>query len=70
MVFSFECELAKTVADCFLRRTMRGFSSDLGLGEIERAAEIGVRLLGWSDERAKWEVANYKSEVEKLTGFA
>jgi len=70
VVFSFEHELAKTLADCFLRRTMRGFSSDLGIGEIEQAAEIGVRLLGWTDERAKWEIANYKSEIQKLMGFA
>jgi hypothetical protein len=45
---------------------MRGLSGDLGLGDLEAA----VKILGWSDERAEWEVANYKSEIEKFTGFA
>lgn len=59
VVYSFEREMAKTLADSFLRRTMRGLNSDLGLGELEGA----VSLMGWSDERAKWEVENYKDEI-------
>ena len=59
VVFSFEHELAKTLADCFLRRTMRGLSADLGFGDLDAAAEIGKTFLGWSDERAKREVENY-----------
>ena len=69
VVFSFEHELAKTLADCFLRRTMRGLRGDLGLEDIEEAAEIGVRSLGWSDERARWEIENYRDEIKKFTGF-
>ncbi|HEU5459495.1 MAG TPA: glycerol-3-phosphate dehydrogenase/oxidase [Pyrinomonadaceae bacterium] len=63
VVFSFEHELAKTLADCFLRRTMRGLNADLGLGDLEAAAEIGMRLLGWSNERAKCEIEHYKREM-------
>ncbi|HVI70817.1 MAG TPA: glycerol-3-phosphate dehydrogenase [Pyrinomonadaceae bacterium] len=66
VVFSFKHELAKTLADCFLRRTMRGLNADLGLGDLEAAGEIGVRLLGWSAERAKCEVKNYRAEVSKF----
>jgi glycerol-3-phosphate dehydrogenase len=66
VVFSFEHELAKTLADCFLRRTMRGLNADLGLGDLDAAAEIGVRLLGWSDERAKREIENYRIEIKKF----
>jgi glycerol-3-phosphate dehydrogenase len=65
IVYSFEHEMAKTLADCFLRRTMRGLSSDLGLGEIEAA----VGLMGWGDERAKWEIENYRDEIKRFTGF-
>jgi glycerol-3-phosphate dehydrogenase len=65
VVFSFEYELAKTLGDCFLRRTMRGLNGDLGLGDLEAAAEIGTRLLGWSEERAKREVENYRKEISK-----
>jgi hypothetical protein len=39
---------------------MRGLNSDLGLGELEAA----VRLMGWNDERAKWEVENYMDEIK------
>jgi len=63
VVFSFEHELAKTLADCFLRRTMRGLSADLGLGDLDAAAEIGKTFLGWSDERAKREVENYSRRL-------
>jgi glycerol-3-phosphate dehydrogenase len=59
VVFSFEHEIAKTLADCFLRRTMRGLSGDLGLGDLEAAVEV----IGWSDERAKWEIENYRSAI-------
>ena len=62
VAYSFEYEMAKTLADCFLRRTMRGLQGDLGLGELDTA----VRELGWSDERAKWEIENYRNEVRKL----
>lgn len=48
---------------------MRGLSSDLGFGDLEAAAEVGVRLLGWSDERAKWELQNYRDEIKRFTGF-
>jgi len=63
IVFAFEHELAKTLADCFLRRTMLGLDGDRGLGKIEAAAEIGMRFLGWSDSRAQQEVENYATDL-------
>ena len=66
VVFAFEKEFAKTLADCFLRRTMRGLNADLGLGEIEAAAEVGKRCLGWSEERAKREVNSYRNEISRM----
>lgn len=66
IVFSFEHELAQTLADCFLRRTMMGFNNNLGLDQIEAAADAGVRLLGWTTARAKEEVKRYRAEVKKL----
>ena len=66
IVFAFENEFAKTLADCFLRRTMRGLSGDLGLNEIEEAASVGVKVLGWSEERARREVEAYKQEILRM----
>ena len=66
IVFAFESEFAKTLADCFLRRTMIGLNGDLGLSEIGVAAEVGKRLLGWSEERARREVEAYGEEILKI----
>jgi glycerol-3-phosphate dehydrogenase len=63
VVFSFQNEFAKTLADCFLRRTMIGLNADVGLEELEAAAAVGRRFLGWSEDRAKREVEGYKQEI-------
>lgn len=66
IVFAFERESAKTLTDCFLRRTMLGLNPDLGLGDIQAAAAIGKQFLGWSDQRAQQEVEAYRKEVSKF----
>jgi glycerol-3-phosphate dehydrogenase len=63
VVFAFEKEFAKTLADCFLRRTMIGLNADLGLGELEAAASVGQRFLGWTEDRARREVEGYRKEI-------
>ena len=63
VAFSFKEEFAKTLSDCFLRRTMIGLNADLGLSELQTAAEIGERVLGWSKERAEREVERYREEI-------
>lgn len=67
IVFAFENEFAKTLADCFLRRTMVGLNADRGLSEIEATAEVGRRFLGWSEERARREVENYREEISRMS---
>lgn len=63
IVFAFQHEFAKTLADCFLRRTMMGLNGDRGLGNLEAAAGIGIRVLDWSEERANREVEAYREQV-------
>lgn len=63
MVFAFEKEFAKSLADCFLRRTMIGLNANAGLDDVERAAEIGKKFLGWTEERAEREVKRYRAEI-------
>lgn len=67
IVFAFEKEFAKSLVDCFLRRTMIGLNADLGLSDIERAAEIGKKFLGWSEERAEHEINGYREEISNRT---
>jgi glycerol-3-phosphate dehydrogenase len=63
IVFAFKYELAKTLSDCFLRRTMIGLDGDRGLNYVEAAGEIGVQFLGWDNARATREIDNYRARV-------
>jgi glycerol-3-phosphate dehydrogenase len=66
VVFSFAHELAESLSDCLLRRTMVGLNGDLAIGDDETAADIGKRFLGWSPERAENELKTYRSFIERL----
>ena len=56
VLFAFQHEFAKTLADCLLRRTMIGLDRDRGLSHLAAAAEVGRQFLGWSEARVKREV--------------
>ena len=66
IVFSFEREMAETLSDSLLRRTVIGLNGDLAAGDDEIAADIGRRFLGWSEERAANEVTMYRSDIDRL----
>jgi glycerol-3-phosphate dehydrogenase len=66
LVFSLRTELAETLADAIVRRTLVGYGPRLGLDSIDAAAEIAVRHVGWSDARAAEEVARFRAEVAAL----
>jgi glycerol-3-phosphate dehydrogenase len=65
VVFAFEYELARTLADCLLRRTMLGLNSTCGLNVLDAASEILRSHLGWSDDRVGDEVLNYRKTVQQ-----
>lgn len=60
VIFSFKRELAQTLADCLLRRTMIGMGPEAGLNAVEEAASVARRYLDWSEERALREIAAYR----------
>ncbi len=66
IVFAFEVEMAQTLADCLLRRTMSGLNGNLAAGEDESAALTGEKFLGWSRERATKEVEEYRVYVKRF----
>jgi glycerol-3-phosphate dehydrogenase len=66
IVFSFEQEMAQTLADCLLRRTMIGLKGEVASGDDKIAADIGKRFLGWSEERAERETEQYRNYVKRL----
>jgi glycerol-3-phosphate dehydrogenase len=66
VVYAFREEMAETLADCLLRRTMVGLNGSVGLDALERAARVARKFLGWNDERAMLEVQSYRSYVERF----
>jgi glycerol-3-phosphate dehydrogenase len=66
VVYAFQSEMAETLTDCLMRRTMTGLNSRTGLDAAEAAARIAQKFLGWDDERAAREVEGYRRYVERF----
>jgi glycerol-3-phosphate dehydrogenase len=66
IVFAFRNEMAETLVDCLLRRTMVGLNSNAGLEAVEAAADIARRYLDWPDDRAASEVFKYREYVKRF----
>lgn len=66
VVLSLKHEMARTLSDVLLRRTMVGIGSAAGVGADEAAAEIACRYLGWNDERAAREVGEYRNYIRRF----
>ena len=63
VVFAFKHELAQTLSDCLLRRTMVGLNSTCGLDAARVAARIAQKHLGWSETRVDREIHAYRNEI-------
>lgn len=66
VLFSFRHELATTLSDCLLRRTMVGLGPAAGLDAVDEAASIARRYLDWDESRARREIAAYHGYVKRL----
>lgn len=66
VLFAFSHELAQTLSDCFLRRTMVGLTGACDADVIAAAGEIGRQYLEWSDERVKSEILECQKELRRL----
>jgi len=65
VLYAFRREMAEKLGDVLLRRTMVGMGPDVGLGVDEAAAQVAVRHLGWTEERAEREVREYRDYVQR-----
>jgi len=63
---ALECELATTLADVLLRRTMVGLGPDAGVGPDRAMADLAVEALGWDRERADAEVTAYRRRIARM----
>ena len=66
VLLAFQHELACTLADCLLRRTMLGLDAAVGYGADEAVARVARKYLHWSEERAAREVAAYRAYVARF----
>jgi glycerol-3-phosphate dehydrogenase len=66
IVFAFETELAVTLADCLMRRTMLGLARDLGAAVLPRALAVAGDQLGWNAARLAEERQRFASETAVL----
>jgi glycerol-3-phosphate dehydrogenase len=66
IVFAFEQELALTLEDVMMRRTMIGLNPDLGVGADRAASVVAERHLGWTDDRARTEMQRYRTHIERF----
>lgn len=65
ILYAFQYELAETLSDVLLRRTMVGMGPEVGLDVVEPAADVAVTHLGWSDERKQKEIEDYRDYVSR-----
>jgi len=67
VLYAFRQEMAQKLADVLLRRTMVAYGPDVALDVDEAAAQVAVKHLGWSEERAEREVAEYREWIKRYT---
>ncbi|MBA2714921.1 MAG: FAD-dependent oxidoreductase, partial [Rubrobacteraceae bacterium] len=67
VIWAFREEMAQTLSDVLLRRTMAGYGPRVALDVAEPAAQVAVKHLGWDEERAEREVQEYREWVERYT---
>lgn len=65
VVHAVRSELAVTLDDVLMRRTMLGLGASAGVGPDRAAAEVAVAHLGWSCERAAAEVERHRERVRR-----
>jgi glycerol-3-phosphate dehydrogenase len=65
VLFAFRHELAEKLGDVLLRRSMVGMGPRVALDVDEAAAQVAVRHLGWSQERADREVGEFRDYVRR-----
>lgn len=66
ILFSFRREMAETLADCLMRRTMTGLDAQARLDVVEEAARIARQYLGWDESRAAREIDEYRKYVRRF----
>jgi glycerol-3-phosphate dehydrogenase len=65
ILYAFRREMAQTLSDALLRRTMVGMGPRVALDVDRAAADIAVELLGWDRQRAGREVQDFREYIRR-----
>jgi glycerol-3-phosphate dehydrogenase len=66
VIYALGTELATTLEDVLMRRTMVALGPAAGVGADQAAAELAVRYGWWDEERAQVEVAAFRTRMRAL----
>ncbi|MBS0122816.1 glycerol-3-phosphate dehydrogenase [Thetidibacter halocola] len=66
LVFTFETEFCRTLADALIRRIMVGLNGTCGRKALDRAADILATREGWSAERRRREIETYTAYIRRF----
>jgi glycerol-3-phosphate dehydrogenase len=66
ILFSFQSEMAHTLSDCLLRRTMVGLDAAAGLDAVDAAARVAMNYLDWDETRSRREIEDYKNYLQRF----
>jgi glycerol-3-phosphate dehydrogenase len=67
VIWAFREEMAQTLSDVLLRRSMAGYGPRVALDVVDAAAEVAVKHLGWEQERAEREAREYREWIVRYT---
>jgi glycerol-3-phosphate dehydrogenase len=66
VLYALRRELAQTLSDALLRRTMAGMGRMVGLDVDKAAAQVAVKHLGWDEGRAEREVQDFRGFIKRF----
>ncbi len=65
LVFSAQSEMAQSLSDMLLRRTMVAYGRTVGIGADELAMELAGKALGWTKPRQRKEIDAYREWISR-----
>ncbi len=66
VAFALQYEMAETVRDILLRRSLSAYNNQVGLDVIERAAQIAGDIAGWKKDRVEEEIEAYRTYIKRF----
>jgi glycerol-3-phosphate dehydrogenase len=66
VAFALQNEMAETVRDILLRRSLTAYNNRVGLDVVEKTAQVAGEIAGWPHERIEEEIAAYRNYIQRF----